>query len=103
MCNLLYIIVPFVLSHSVVSDSATTWTIACQPPLSMGFSRQEYWCGLPFHLPGKLPNPGIKPGSPVLQEDSLLFETRDSPFVSLGRFIPRYFILFVAMQMALIP
>ena len=35
-------------SHSVVSDSATTWTVACQAPLSIGFSRQEYWSGLPF-------------------------------------------------------
>ena len=37
------------------------WTIACQAPLSVGFSRQEYWCGLPCLLPGDLPDPGIKP------------------------------------------
>ena len=42
---------------------ATRWTIARQAPLSMGFSRQEYWHGLPFPLPGGLPNPGIKPMS----------------------------------------
>ena len=41
-----------------------------QAPLSMGFSRQEYWSGLPFLSPGNLPNPGIKPGSPALQADS---------------------------------
>ena len=49
----------------------TLWTVACQASLSMGFSRQEYWSGLPFSSPGDLPNPGIKPGSPALQADSL--------------------------------
>ena len=51
------------LSHSVVSDSATPWTVARQAPLSMGFSRQEYWRGLQCPSPGNLPNPGIKPTS----------------------------------------
>ena len=49
-------------------------TVACQAPLSMGFSRQEYWSGLPFPFPGDLPDPGIKPRSPALQADSLLTE-----------------------------
>ena len=49
----------------------TPWTLACQAPLSMGFHRQEYWSGLPFPSPGDLLNPGIKPRSPDLQEDSL--------------------------------
>ena len=54
-------------SRSVVSDSfVTPWTAARQAPLSMGFSRQEYWSGLPFPSPGDLPDPGIEPGSPVL-------------------------------------
>ena len=44
---------------------ATPWTLACQAPLSMGFSRQEYWSGLPCPPPGDLPDPGIKPASPV--------------------------------------
>ena len=43
-----------ILSHSVVSDSATPWTAACQAPLSMGFSMQEYWSGLPFFFPSKV-------------------------------------------------
>ena len=47
------------------------WTVACQVPLSMGFSRQEYWSGLPFPSPGDLPDPGIKPRSPALQADDL--------------------------------
>ena len=50
---------------------ATAWTVAHQVPLSMGFSRQGYWSGLPFPSLGDLPNPGIKHGSPALQADSL--------------------------------
>ena len=50
---------------------ATPWIIDCQAPLSMGFPRQEYWSGLLFSSPGDLPNPGIKPTSPVWQADSL--------------------------------
>ena len=50
---------------------ATPWTVAYQATPSMGFSRQEYWSGLPFPSPGDLPNPGIEPGSPELQADAL--------------------------------
>ena len=53
---------------------ATPWTVAYQASPSMGFSRQEYWSGLPFPSPGDPPNPGIKPGSPALQADALLSE-----------------------------
>ena len=53
---------------------ATLWTVACQAPLSMGFSRQEYWSGLLFPSPGDLPHPGIEPWSPALQADSLPIE-----------------------------
>ena len=60
-----------VLSHSVMFNSVTRWTVACQAPLSMKFSRQEYWNGLPSNSPGDLPNPGIEPISPALQADSL--------------------------------
>ena len=56
------------LSCSVVSDSATPWTVADQAPLSTGFSRKEYWSGLPYPSQGDLPNPGIEPRSPTLQE-----------------------------------
>ena len=52
----------------------TPWMVAYQAPWSMGFSRQEYWSGLPFPTPGELPNPGIEPGSPALQTDALLSE-----------------------------
>ena len=50
---------------------ATPWTVAHQAPSSMGFSRQEYWSGLPFPSPGDLPDPGIEPRSPTLQADAL--------------------------------
>ena len=49
----------------------TPWTVAHQAPLSMRFSRQGYWSGVPFPSPGDLSNPGIEPGSPALQADSL--------------------------------
>ena len=62
-------------SHSVISISfATPQTVARQAPLSMGFSRQEYESGLPFASPADLPYPGIEPGSPTLQADSLQSE-----------------------------
>ena len=50
-------------SHSAVSDSVTPWTVALQAPLSMGFSRQDYWSGLSFPPPKDLLNPGINPAS----------------------------------------
>ena len=65
------------LSH--VRLFATPWTVAYQAPPSMGFSRQEYWGGLPFPSPGDLPNPGIEPGSPALQTDTLLSEPPGKP------------------------
>ena len=50
-----------------------------QAPLSMGFFRHEYWCGLAFPLPGDLPDPGIKPMSPALQADSSPRASREAP------------------------
>ena len=60
----------FLGSRSGVSDSTTPWTVAHQAPLSMEFSRQEYWSGLLFLSPGDLPDPGIKTESLALQVDS---------------------------------
>ena len=62
---------------------ATPWTIAHQAPLSMGFSRQEYWSELPFPSPGDLPDPGIKPRSPALQADTLTSEPPGKPTIQL--------------------
>ena len=62
---------------------ATPWTVACQAPLSMGFSRKEYWSGLPIPAPGDLPDPGIEPRSPALQADSLPTELQGKPLVHI--------------------
>ena len=62
---------------------ATPWTVARQAPLSTGFSRQEYWSGLPFPSPGDLPDLGIEPVSLALQADSLLLSHQGSPSVWL--------------------
>ena len=63
-----------VKSLSRVRLFATPWTVAYQAPKSMEFSRQEYWSRLPFPSPGDLPNPGVEPGSPTLQADTLSSE-----------------------------
>ena len=60
------------LSH--VRLFATPWTVAYQAPPSMGFSKQEYWSGLPLPSPGDFPDPGIKPRSPTCQADALTSE-----------------------------
>ena len=62
-----------------LSNSAIPWTVAYQTPLSMEFSRQESWSGLPFPSPGDLPNPGIEPRSPGFQADTLLSELPGGP------------------------
>ena len=64
-------------SLSRVRLFATLWTY--QAPPSMGFSRQEYWSGLPFPSPGDLPNPGIEPRSPALQADAVTSEPPGKP------------------------
>ena len=66
-------------SYSVISDSAIPWTVVYQAPLSMKFSRQELWSGLLFPSPGYLPTPGIKPGSPASQANSLPSEPPGKP------------------------
>ena len=67
------------LSLSCVQLFVTPWTVACQVPPSMGFSRQEYWNGLPFLPPGDLPNPVIEPRSPALQAHFLPSELPGKP------------------------
>ena len=70
-------------SLSRVRLLATLWPVACQAPLSMGFSRQAYWSGEPFPSPRDLPNPGIKPGSHALQADSSPSEPPRKPCLLL--------------------
>ena len=82
-----------VFSHLLMSDSVTLWTIAHQAPLSMEFSRQEYWSGLPFPSPGNLPNPGClhfrrnlyglsHQGSPMKRKIELKAEVGPGPLTS---------------------
>ena len=73
----------------------TPWTVACQTPPSLGFSRQEHWSGLPFPSPGDLPNPRIKPRSPILQTDSLPSEP---PGKNTGEHVS-YWIVFFSRYM----
>ena len=66
-------------SLSRVRLSETPWTVACQAPPSMGFSRQDYWSELPFPFPGDLPDPGIEPRCPALQTGALPSEPPGKP------------------------
>ena len=85
LCELLSVFFLFynsvMVSCSVVSDSLSPWTVAHQDPLSMEFSSQEYWSGLPFPLPGDLPDPGIKSESPALQADFITTELPGKPIL----------------------
>ena len=82
-------IVSEVKSLSRVRLFATPWTVAYQAPLSMGFSRQECWSGLPFPSPGDLPDPRMKPGSPALRADALpRDQTRVSRIVGRSHCFP---------------
>ena len=73
---------------------ATPWTVACQAPLSLGFSRQEYRSGLPFPSSGDIPGPGIKPQSPELPADSSLTELPEKPQVYIYLHIYIYLFIF---------
>ena len=81
----------YMLSH--VQLFVTPWTVSCQAPLSMEFSRQEYWSGLPRPSPGDLPDPRIKPKSLALQAYSLLFELPvfNKPLLREGRPLLKFF------------
>ena len=68
------------VSRSVMSDSATPWTVARQALLSMGFSRREYWSGYPFPFSRDLPSQETEPRSPALQADSLPSESPGRPY-----------------------
>ena len=71
-------------SRSVMSDFLQPQTVAYETSPSMGFSRQEYWSGLPFPSPGDLPDPGFEPRSPALQADSLPSELQGHPQFSVN-------------------
>ena len=76
-----------------MSDSfQPRWTVAYQAPPSMGFSKQEYWSGLPFPPPGDLPNSGIEPRSPALEADPLTSEPPGKPQTSKLSLIKKHVI-----------
>ena len=78
------------LSHfSRVKFLANLWTVGHRTPLSMGFSRQEYWSGLPCPPPGNLPDPGIKPVSSAFQMDSLPVSHQGSPVKSYSGLVAK--------------
>ena len=78
------------LSHfSCFRLFATLWPVTLQAPLSMGFSRQEYWSGLPCPSPGDLSNPGIELRSPALQVDSLPSEPPGKPLMEYYSFVKK--------------
>ena len=83
-------------SLSRVRLLATLWTVAYQAPPSMGFSRQEYWSGLPFPSPGDLPNPGTEPRSPALEADALISEPpgKHPPKKSIGLYKFKYIYIY---------
>ena len=80
-----------VKSLSRVRLFATPWTVAHQAPPSVGFSRQEYWSGLPFPSLGDLPNPEIEPESPALQTDALPSEPPGNT-LKLRHFIKEFYL-----------
>ena len=89
-------------SESCIQLSVTPWTVAYQAPLSMEFSRQEYWSGLPFPPPGNLPNPGnepTSPASPAMQVDSLPAEPPRKPTMEYYSAIKNEIIPFTATWM----
>ena len=91
LCVCLYIVESMLAYlHAKLLKSCLTvilWTVACQAPLSTGFSRQEYWSGLPCPPPGDLPNPGMEPtfpAAPALQADFLLLSHQEAPLESMN-------------------
>ena len=87
-----------VKSLSCVQLFATPWTVAHQALPSMGFSKQEYWSGLPFPSPGDRPDPGIEPRSPALQADALSSEPPGKPESFTEIHIKQEYILFYILK-----
>ena len=90
----------FLYSTSVshVQLSATPWTVVCQAPLSMGFSRQKFWSRLPLASPGHLPDLGIEPRCPALQADSLLSQPPGKPILHITSSQIEFIFLFIRIQ-----
>ena len=78
-------VVVVLIAQSCLDSFETPWTVAYQAPLSMGFSRQEYWSGLPFPSPRNLPDPGTEPASPTLAGGFFTTEPPRKPGLDPGR------------------
>ena len=85
-----------------MSNSETPWTVAHQARLCMGFSKQEYWSGLPFPSPGDLPNPGIEPMSPALAGGFFSAEPPGKPSL-ITYFLSKYFEHFENLTLVWLP
>ena len=83
MNRLLWVVVVVVVVAKSCPSFAILWIVTWQAPLSMGFSREKYWSGLPFPSPGDLPDPGIEPRSPALQAHDLPTELWGQPLGSM--------------------
>ena len=85
--NTIFLLIKELNRNQTCGCQGEVWTETHQAPLSMEFSRQEYWSGLPFPTPEDLPDPGMEPGSPELQAVSLPFELPGKPkFVEISSF-----------------
>ena len=85
VCICIFHVLQYMVVQSLgrVQLFVTPWTLACQAPLSVGFSRQEYWSGQPFPSPDDLSHLGIESGSPALQADSLPIEPPGKPYYNI--------------------
>ena len=81
------------VAQSCPTLCTTPWIVTQQAPLSMGFSKQGYWSGLPVHSPGDLPDPGMEPRSPALQADSLPSEPPGKPHRPMDHIIKHAYTL----------
>ena len=80
----------------------TPWAVTCQGPLSKKFSRQEYWSGLPFSIPGTLPYPGIELTSPARRSDSFLLSHLGNPWIYMHSYILKSLFLWIVLHTVLV-
>ena len=97
ICDCVCVCVGIMCICMYITDSVTPWTVTHQASLSMEFSRQKYWRGQPFPSPGDLSYPGITPGSPSLQADSLPSEPQGKPFIYMY-YVYTYMCIYIYMN-----
>ena len=97
ICDCVCVCVGIMCICMYITDSVTPWTVTHQASLSMEFSRQKYWRGQPFPSPGDLSYPGITPGSPSLQADSLPSEPQGKPLIYMY-YVYTYMCIYIYMN-----